>query len=349
MPQSDPRRSGAIECYRFLFSVVVCLFHFRIKGNFPGPTGAFSAGYLGVEFFSIASGWFLMCSIQQGRAAQEEGAEILHLVRSYAARRFVRLWPHYLLTLVLFVALRVFYLKTLTVGEFLEKGFFEIFMLQSFGSSYVVMLLWYVSALFLASVLLYWLGSVLQDHLPILMAFAAPLIFSAFHVNYATVDHTMDPAVVGSLGLWRVFAGLGLGCAAACLGQRPVRRRSPLVASLWEAGLLLALLLIMDRTYHSLWDFTAIALLVLLVRSVLLGDSALSRLLDNDLSAFLGRISYGSYLNQCFFLHLFGPVIPVRSYRSAAALFLGLNFLLSILTDRLARALASLGQKLARP
>ena len=42
-------------------------------------------------------------------------------------------------------------------------------------------------------------------------------------------------------------------------------------------------------------------------------------------------------------------MIPVRSYRSAAALFLGLNFLLSILTDRLARALASLGQKLARP
>ena len=54
MPQSDPRRSGAIECYRFLFSVVVCLFHFRIKGNFPGPTGTFSAGYLGVEFFSRA-------------------------------------------------------------------------------------------------------------------------------------------------------------------------------------------------------------------------------------------------------------------------------------------------------
>ena len=329
-----PQRSRAIEFYRFLFSVVVCLFHFRIKGSFAGPTGAFSAGYLGVEFFSIASGFFLMDSIRRGRAASDGGTAVSALVGSYAVRRFLRLWPHYLLTLSAFVSMRIFFLRTLTVEAFLKQGFFEIFLLQSFGSSYVVMLFWYVSALLLASVLLYWLGLALRDHLPLLALFTAPLILSLFYQHYGTVDHTTNAAIAGSLGLWRVAAGLGLGCAARCLTGQP-RRRTPLRSLLWEVGLLLALALIINRTYHSPWDFISILPLTLLVSSVFRGNSPLSRLLDNPLSALLGKISYGFYLNQCFFLHLFGPVIPVRSYWPTAVLYLLLNLLLSALTTAL--------------
>ena len=107
-----------------------------------------------------------------------------------------------------------------------------------------------------------------------------------------------------------------------------------------EAGLVLILLVIMYRTYRSPWDFIAAALLALLVFSVLLGNSALTRLLDNPLSGFLGKISYGIYLNQCFFLHLYGPVLRVRGYWRTAALFLLLNILLSILTCRLSQSIA---------
>ena len=349
--QSNSRRSSAIEFYRFLFSLVICLFHFRIKGDFATPNGAFNGGYLGVEFFAILSGCFLMGSIQRGRKALANGARLPDLVSTYALRRFTRLYPHYLLTLVPFLALRVCVLRTLTVKEFLRDGFFECFLLQSFGTSFVVLLFWFVSALFLGSILLYWLGLALGDHFPILMAFVSPLIFSLFHARCGTLDCTMAPAPAGSQGLWRIVAGLGLGCVVSCLVRRLrpfVQNRLALISTVFEAGLLAALLLLMYRTYRSLWDFTVTALLALLVLSVQLGNSLLTRLLDNPVSGFLGKISYGIYLNQCFFLHLYGPVFPVRNYWRSAAVFLVLNLLLSIPTYFLSQFLAALAGRLFR-
>lgn len=348
---TEPSRSRAIEFYRFLFSIVVCLFHFRIKGGFSEPTGYFNAGYLGVEFFSIISGCFLMESIRRGRSALEAGGALPDLTCRFAARRFARLYPHYLLTLIAFLSLRVCFLHTLTLKELVRDGFFEWFLLQSFGTSFVVLLFWYVSALFLGSVLLYWLGLAWKDHFPIAMAFAAPVLFSLFAQYCGTLDCTMSPAPAASQGLWRVIAGLALGCVVSCLVRRlrPILQgRFALASTVLEAGLLLVLLLLMYRTYRSPWDFIATALLALLALSVLLGNSLLTRLLDNPVSGFLGKISYGVYLNQCFFLHLYGPVIPVRSYWRSAAAFLLLNILLSVFTLWLSQCLAALMARFLR-
>lgn len=349
---TKPSRSRAIEFYRFLFSVVICLFHFRIKGDFSSPNGAFNAGYLGVEFFSMISGCFLMESIRRDWSALEAGESLPDLVCRFAGRRFARLYPHYLITMVPFLALRVCFLHTLTGKELVRDGFFEWFLLQSFGTSFVVLLFWYVSALFLGSVLLYWLGLALRGHFPIAMSFAAPLIFSLFSQYCGTLDCTMAPAVVGSQGLWRVIAGLGLGCSVSCLARRLaplLRGRFALAAAALEAGLLLVLLALMYRTYRSPWDFIAVALLALLVLSVRLELSPLTRLLDNPVSGFLGSISYGFYLNQCFFLHLYGPVIPVHNYWRSALVFLLMNFLLSVCTLYLSRAANVFARRLFAP
>lgn len=53
------QKNGAIEFYRFLFSMIIGLLHFRGYGKLPKNT-AFNGGYLGVEFFFIVSGYFLM-------------------------------------------------------------------------------------------------------------------------------------------------------------------------------------------------------------------------------------------------------------------------------------------------
>ena len=94
------RRNNAIEAYRFLFSIVVCLFHFRIKGEFSSPNGAFNGGYLGVEYFSVIGGCFLMESIRRGRAAMESGSALPDLVCRFAVRRFGRLYHHNLKTMI---------------------------------------------------------------------------------------------------------------------------------------------------------------------------------------------------------------------------------------------------------
>lgn len=341
-PQPQPeaaapaRTTRAVEAYRFLFAVVIALYHFRSKGAFgPAPT-AFIRGYLGVEFFTLVSGFFLMHTIQK---AQKEGGAPLPAVGSFARRRFLRLYPHYILTLAVFLFLRIFILRTCTLRDCLTDGFFDFFMLQSVGSTPLVYLLWYPSALFLACVLLYWLALLLKDHFAPAAAFGALLILSWFYRNTGSIDHILYP------GLWRLMAELGLGCILSLLVQRCrpfFQGRLPLLSTLFELTLLAAILLLCWCCSRDERDFLALALLILLLFSVLLGHSGLSRLLDNPLSAFLGQISYGFYLNQCFFLHIFGPVIPVRPYWRTAALFLACNFVLSILTYYLSQGVAAL-------
>jgi len=338
-------RNRTIGAYRFLFAVLICLFHFRAKGSFGSNPCAFRGGWLGVEFFALASGFFLMHSIEKARAGKLERGELLPAVGSFALRRYLRLYPHYILTLVPFLLMRIFLLHTLSVRDCLTDGFFDFFMLQAFGFSSVVYMLWYPSALFLGCVLLYWLSLVLKDHYLVVMAFAAPLILASFLHNYGNLDQTMYNAIVGSRGLWRMIAELGLGCLIyqAVKYWKPfLQNRFGLAASVLELALLAAVLVLCWQGTRDSRDFIALGLLGLLVLSVFLGNSRLSRLLDNPLSDFLGKISYGFYLNQAFFIHLYGDLLPVNGYWRTAAVFLSCNLVLSVASYFLSQKLSAL-------
>ena len=52
------KKNYTIEFYRFIAIIFIAIFHFGIQyiGDFHWPKG----GYLGVEFFFILSGFFLM-------------------------------------------------------------------------------------------------------------------------------------------------------------------------------------------------------------------------------------------------------------------------------------------------
>ena len=58
----EKKRNGLLEVYRLFFCFWVMYFHDFL---FLGKTGDFSGGYLGVEFFFILSGFFLMRSMRK--------------------------------------------------------------------------------------------------------------------------------------------------------------------------------------------------------------------------------------------------------------------------------------------
>ncbi|MBE5916150.1 MAG: hypothetical protein E7273_04835 [Pseudobutyrivibrio ruminis] len=53
------KRNGAIELYRFIFAIVVMIYHFGKAHCFWGIPG----GYLAVEYFFMLSGYFMTSSI----------------------------------------------------------------------------------------------------------------------------------------------------------------------------------------------------------------------------------------------------------------------------------------------
>ena len=59
------KRNNALEFYRFVFIVFIFFMHFRSYGGFEGDKNYFAAGYLGVEYFFILSGFFMMQKIEK--------------------------------------------------------------------------------------------------------------------------------------------------------------------------------------------------------------------------------------------------------------------------------------------
>ena len=49
----------SVEAMRFIFMLIICLWHYQ------GPSGIFSHGYLGVEFFFILSGILIYQSVSK--------------------------------------------------------------------------------------------------------------------------------------------------------------------------------------------------------------------------------------------------------------------------------------------
>ena len=86
------KRNYAIEFYRFLFSLIVCIFHFSTYLSDGRAAGfPFDSGYLVVEFFFMLSGIFLAHSAERKQTLTlKEKAEASI---QYFFQRYTRLYP----------------------------------------------------------------------------------------------------------------------------------------------------------------------------------------------------------------------------------------------------------------
>lgn len=136
-------------------------------------------------------------------------------------------------------------------------------------------------------------------------------------------------------GLWRAFAEIGLGCIVYSCSQKlrnVTSRLFRVFVTILESGLLALILYTMFRSRRNVKDFAMVALIALFILCVSLNRSYLDRLFDSRFFGFLGKISYGMYLNQLIFIVLISTYIPGKSFWAAALLLLIANTLFFILT-----------------
>lgn len=84
---------GSIEAMRFLFMLIICLWHYQ------GVNGFFSHGYLGVEYFFILSGILLFKSSQKQHAPTPI---------DYTCSKIKRFMPQYLTAMFLMFIVSLF-------------------------------------------------------------------------------------------------------------------------------------------------------------------------------------------------------------------------------------------------
>ncbi len=334
------KRNNAMEFYRFLFSQIIVLFHMVTNAPFrPKP---FISGNLAVEFFFILSGFFLAANARKTHTSQNGGIEAAltdNIV--YTKQRFIRLYPHYLLSVLLYASVRLFVFRNMKLGNWLQSGITELLMLQSVDqSSYLTSIFWFPSALlvssFIVSFLMRWKPDLCTRFLFPLSAMA---ILSVLMNTNGGIYSTKTYHLVFSDALWRAIAGVMIGCICHDIVQNLPKSKQenkhPVLFSLLEISLLTAAVLLMYHPQFPHKGYLMILLFSTFIIIVFCQQSTLSRILNTKFSAYLGKISYAIYLNHVIvhsIINKYYPYTTVQEFFSAALVCIVITIVLSMLT-----------------
>ncbi len=150
---TKPSRDYTVELWRFIFCIVVLGLHFFAKTEYR----FFRAGYLGVEFFFLLSGYGIYTYYIRKMQGKKFG-EKWYLFGTYIGSRLIRLYPLYLISLLCMLAFRAVskHWSFMDCISYFKRGWAEFLMLQCgpLGNEVLISPHWYVAAFFWGSIIL---------------------------------------------------------------------------------------------------------------------------------------------------------------------------------------------------
>lgn len=337
------KRQG-IELYRFIMTLMVCLHHFRLYSETTLP---FGGGYLAVDFFFILSGYFLYHHSIKKENSHSTNA--LQETAEYAIDRYKRLFPQYLLALLLSVAV---YVCVLRVDMNITQISVWVAKILMFDGIYVHKQIdimpqgWYCSVLLIDSILIYFLcvrfGQKFAKKAALMLAVG---IYVILFLRYGFLNLYTQFGLGITVGGFRGAAGLCMGCVLGSMGvgKREQGRKTgwiDAVVFLVSAAIIIYALL-WNMAYNKS-DFVILGFF-LVILYYLLGDNNISRLFDRHKLSGLGNISYNMYLIHHVVAVLFGHFNWFRSFdwKIASLAYLGVVIICSLLFEKIISVIKS--------
>ena len=267
----------------------------------------------------------------------------------YAINRYKRLFPQYVLVLfssiIVYVCVLQFDINISQIGGSVAK----IFMLDGIYVHTQLNVMpqgWYCSVLWIDSILIYFLcarfGQKFTKKIASLLAIG---IYVILFWKYGHLNLYTQFGFGITVGGFRGFAGLCLGCALGNLGVRE-RKQSKnkewidVIVFLTGTGIIFYALL-WNMAYNKS-DFVILGFF-LVILYYLLGDNNISRLFDRHKLSGLGNISYNMYLIHHVVAVLFGHFNWFRSFdwKIASLAYLGVVIICSLLFEKIISVIKS--------
>lgn len=290
-------KNNAIQFWRYIFTCLICVLHFETQ-YFSGSQPFFRCGYLGVEFFFILSGFFMMKHVEH---SQETAL-------AYTWGRIKRFYPD----LVISWTLLILNLTWINGYDFLEiwnvikSHIWEYLLLNSTGITWEMLngLTWYISALLIAGYFIYWL---LKNKRKTYLEFIAPLLIFLIYSYYAYcgvgIDFHLAWIGITLHSILRALGGMSIGCILYAASKKYEIKKLTSVGtgliSFAEILLLIALgFVLFGRAEKTNTDLLALPIFAMLILIEYQGWSILSKLFNHRIFGFLGNISLIMYINQ---------------------------------------------------
>ena len=343
-------RNGKIEFFRFVFCIIIILFHtnriLSTGGSKEGyELGLFPRGYIGVEFFYFVSGYLMANSI----FLTIEKKETMPFDREYWRfmwRKVLAILPYHLLAFALLFVQDWFFNKYNI--QSLVKAFLSeipgLLLLQrvGFNGQHLNSVEWYISAMLIAMAVIYiFCRRNFRLYSGVVAPVTAILLMGWIFFNcgaWSGAGRKM-PLTLGYVSLFRAYAEINMGIfafrIAKVLERETFSRGEKIFLELLEMGgyaiaIIYSLFAVPIR-------FESIPTLFLLI-SVALTFSKINyreNIWNQKVMSFLGKLSLPLYLNQLFAIYTVRRYAPDWSLTKQSVAILGIVAVLSLITMKI--------------
>lgn len=311
-------RIASIEFWRFVFTVLVCLYHLEIYYTggkiFPSGTSA-------VEFFFVLSGFLL--ALSAGHRFEKNPEPLSPKDAACQATLFVwkkikAIFPVLLITLILHIAINGGgYFRKSWLDAALNTEWDLLFMVGTpFGynnGNCPIVPLWFLTALFVAGYIYCYMLHRNYHFTLFLAPVIGILLYSFFTLNSSLVLDFYAKMGFMTAGMLKAFAEMALGMSIyrlyACLSQKKLK-------PIWEVVLTLLLIYSIYRYFSltvkvstSMENFRRIVYIMIIILLSFLNKDIITNVLNNGFSRFLGSISMTMYVCHYTMCNYFFAII----------------------------------------
>ena len=297
---SKTARNGKVDLFKFIFSLVVIIYHFGNAVKFDNEL--FNKGYIGVEFFFIVSGFLFAKSLAKIPYNKEtlptDSAKFMW-------RKYKSFLPYHFFTFICtFITATIISQWNISNIAFeLANSIPDFFMIQINGVSKMSLLghEWYISAMLIA---MFVLTPVVIKFRNIFLKYIAPalaffILALLFH-SYGNLNAVGAWIGIFNSGFLRALAEISLGCVCFAVSESGAVEKLPKpVLIITELALYTLVILYANKNIGSVSELSIVIMLAFAVTISFSPKSSLA-FLNNKLVLFLGKLSFPVYLTQIF-------------------------------------------------
>lgn len=304
-------RNYILDALRFLFGMMIVIHHSYV---FTGGQFVYApSGYIGVEFFFLVTGFYMMSSIESKTCLSDVGVE----TRQFVLNKIMKILPYYILSIIVADVVKCNLVPGMTVKDTVLWSVTELLMLQmaGFAGVWPTGAAWYLSALFLSLLVLY---PIARTKKSLYINVIAPLI-AIMGLGYITRIYT---SIGSEPGIWSEFLAKGMirALAEISLGAvlfyiaKGVPKKVSLPGSIGLA--VLELLSYVGVAYIAYkhqpggMDFFAILCLCIGIVITTSQKSILHRFFNFKFFGFWGKISMVLFLNNYYWSGVMDRLFP---------------------------------------
>lgn len=302
-------RNGEIELLRFVFCVIIFIFHVNIdsKSSFK----LFCKGNFGVEFFFMVSGIFLTkyADTRRGCNKKKVGKESI----VYVIKKYISMLSYHTIAFLcgIFICLNEnIELRGKGCLDFLLRSMPQFFMIHMGGGVHtklIVSVEWYISAMFIATLIILPIMSYNYDFC---VHIVSPLFFVGIS-GYALSVLRRFSGMYDWTGLttWGVLRAIMMMCAGTIVYElSKIFKNKAKNLHFHSVASMIGYFILIISVSLNFSEHARFGLIIILMYCMMVSLSELSfrsKILSNDVIFYLGKISLPMYLNTNIVRYIF--------------------------------------------